>query len=356
MKYRLSISYIFNGLFRSRKQKESKKKEIDWEKGYYIGQEYVEDEKIHVLIEANFFSPGPVASFSFYLNGNKISVSQTSVVLTLSIERKISEVLFKDLIEKKSKHFILAYIARVLPRINQEILSQKYARAHILMRTFSMYDIVALMVKSSKHSVGLEWPQVTSDFPFKADFQNDTIYMRDYMDAIDSYFRADYNDCVRKIITCVENFFNHHKIQGDGFKNKIKENIPEEKIGPRVIRGNLLFIYKIRNRIVHSNFRIKFSNGWFAKKAIGTVQYLLQSPLNKSGEGVEIIHGLVTQFLMLNDYYGGRSIYDLDDIEWRKNNEYKHEPKFVNTMEDMNEFAFQGLEISTDEKSIIYKK
>jgi hypothetical protein len=218
-------------------------------------------------------------------------------------------------------------------------------------------------------SIVLSWPPSITSFPPVKLLSNkrEEIHIRDFIDAGNSYLTADYDDCIRKAVTSAENAFRFYRLSSDkskvftkyfqwllprqsSFVGVIRRNIFSNKnFGRRVIAENLVFIYKLRNKIVHDKFRIRFENGWICKKAIGTLKYLYQFLGQNDGIG-EYVHYLSLQFLMLDELSNG---LNLDRIRYRE--KFTGEYPIIDNPAKMDRFMFEGLRISTEEKRIVLK-
>jgi len=335
---------------------------------FYIGQDLVEDkERLKTEIEIFFYSPAILNNFDFFIYGKKIIGTQKDGLLVVRFNQEMPKKLVDELKSGKSEHLVVGYISKYLPRINQEILKQRYTEGHFLVRTFSTLDVYRLYVKIEQDNsrIQLSWPQSITSFPpsKKLAEEKDEIYIRDLVDAGNLYFNGSYDDCVRKVITSAENAFRFYNLKGDRtflflknrkFESIIKRNIYSKNLANEVIANNLIFIYKLRNKIVHHKFRIRFENGWICKKAIGTLFYLYQF-LSKDVQTKEYIFSLQMQFLMLDNFCKGTNLENLEKIGKIKEEEIKEE-QIIDSKEKMDKFVFEGLRISGKEKSKVLKK
>ena len=103
--------------------------------------------------------------------------------------------------------FVVGYLASYLPIINRKILDERYKKGHLLIRTFSIFDLFDVGVLAAGKIYSASWPQSFAAFPPLVNSVNyeDKIYVRDFIDACNSYFNADYDDCIRRVITSAEN-------------------------------------------------------------------------------------------------------------------------------------------------------
>jgi len=342
---------------------------------FYIGKEFIEDtETEKTVIEILFYSPAILDSFELLVAGKKIIGNQKSGLLKIYFEQTLSKKLIENLMWDKSEEYIIGYISKYLPGINEEILRQRYNSGHFLIRTFSTLDISRVNIKVPSITEGpifLSWPQSITSFPPAKQLaeKNDEIYIRDFIDAGNAYLAGNYDDCIRKSITSVENAFRKYNLKSNSsigwkrffpfffprerkFDKIVKNIIYANDIGRKVIAENLLFLYKLRNKIVHDKFRIRSENGWVGKKAIGTLNYLYQF-LSKDQEAVGYISYLSGSFQMLDNFSKGES---LDRIKQRESVKQEiTEDVIIDSEEKMNTFMFNNLRIIDKEKSFILK-
>jgi len=333
----------------------------EFPESYCVGQEYIEDSlQIDTLIKINCYSPALLEDFDFYLYNNKIYVNQIGGELQIKFNKKISNKLLNDIKKHKGECFIIGYISKILPKVNHEILKQRYENGHFLIRSFSILDIYKIVIirLRSREEIILNWPVSIDNFPpsMKLVKEKNEIFIKDLIDAGNLYFNGNYDDCIRKIITSVENSFRFYNLKGkrkslffhnNKFNNIIKNNISGKDISQKVIASNLIFIYKIRCKIVHDKFRIKYNNGWICKKGIGTLFYLYQFLNKDDKQFLDYVLSLQQQFLMLDMFCQG---INLEDVEKLENRDNKERENILNTHEEINKFMFSGLKINSDEQ------
>lgn len=342
---------------------------------FYIGKDFVEDtETEKAIIEILFFSPAVLDSFELFVAGKKIIGTQKTGLLVVFFEQVLSKKLIKNLMSGESESFIIGYISKYLPRVNEEILHQRYTSGHFLVKTFSTLDIYRVNVKVpsvTKDPILLSWPQSIASFPLAKNLaeKKDEIYIRDFIDAGNAYLEGNYDDCIRKSITSVENAFHKYNLKSNPpigwkrffsmilpkkrkFDQIVKNIIYADSLGRKVIAENLLFLYKLRNKIVHDKFRIRSENGWIGRKAIGTLDYLYQF-LSKDQETGNYISYLSGSLKMLDNFSKGEN---LDRIKQREN--FKQEiskDQIIDSDEKMDTFMFNNLRIDDNEKAVILK-
>lgn len=328
---------------------------------FYIGQPYVEDpNKIDCFIEVHFLFPASIDKIEFYLHNTKVSLEQTGSILKIRFAKKLSKKLWLNVNKSHSgEDFILSYVARLMPEINRRLLENRYIKGHLLSRTFSTLDTVGIFLIYKNKHVRLRWPGSISNFPPSETLarEKDQIYIRDYIDAIYSYFKNDYDDCLRRVITSVENLFKVRNLKGKddnqkSFKSILYNNLDIQIFSNKIIADNIVFIYKLRNKIVHDKFRVKLSNGRVCKKAIGSLNYLLQRLSGDDAIGI-YVSSLAIQFLMLQNFVGEG--HTLDDIEKFDRNAPVDPSHIINTPEEFDNWMFSSLQITNKEKSIIFR-
>lgn len=345
---------------------------------YYVGQEYVDDpNKIDVLIKFKFRPATVFSNIDF--NYSKLQFRQLpggEVLCTLS--KKISLKLFIVISQRKDVHllfratsYIIGYIKLYLPLINEQIQKQKYLDGHILARTISLNDLYdILVVKQAVDEGGLvDWPMAIMAFPASnLTTAQDAVFIRDLIDAMTAYFQYNLDDCIRKIITSLENCFSYYQLiipskslwgrlvallKGRRIKIQklVKEYIQEGK-SPyierdlAILRRNILFIYRLRNMVVHDKLRINPRQTTICRKGIGTLLYLYQGSF-LSVEHRSYIFDLYSQFISIYEQQSG---YSLEIAEWRERTKDKNKKSnIINTPDDMNRWMFENLRITKQE-------
>ncbi len=330
---------------------------------FFVGQPYVEDPiKIDCILEVNFVFPAVIDPTEFYLNKNKVIIQQRGSILQVHIYRRISGLLWRNISKSHlGEDFILPYIAKILPEVNRRLLELRYFKGHLLARTFSVMEAHSVFVIHQKKKARLLWPVSVKNFPPSETIakENDEIYIRDYIDAMHSYFKNDFDECIRRVITSTENLFKIRKLRGfsgnNSFRSILFNNLNTQSFSGKIIAENMLFVYKLRNKIVHDKFRIKPSNGWICRKGIGTLNYLLQR-LSRDAKMAHYVSSLAGQFLMLQDFLGERM--DLDRLEeYAKHRDDPINPEnIINNYADLDRSMFTSLQITEKEKSVVYRR
>lgn len=347
--------------------------------------EYYRDEnKKEVLIKYSLKLPSKVDNFN--IDDNTIHVRQNGGEINVSYHKKISKILFDDLknfsdclknhkdipdeiFKKNPSQYIVGYIGETLPRINKEILDRKYKEGHVILRTISQFDIfnVFIIDDSNEHHIIL-WPNPIPGFPEVNKFQQDlsVIFIRDFIDAMSEYFYFNLDECIRKIITSLENYFIYYKLKPSNevtfwtkifnrkpakFKKLVNEFITEANYPKgrklKILRENILFVYKIRNSIVHDRLRLKLNNLMFCKKAIGTLFYIYQSNFVCEDGKKDYIFAFDMQFKMIADMIIG---LNLDNFEREEKSKIK--PKIIKNHDEHNKLMFDSLKITKKEKKM----
>jgi hypothetical protein len=345
---------------------------------YYRGQEYIEDKRrIECLICAKFPFSGFVgtAPIRFNLYNAHISVEQRGTILTVVVRKRIAQRLFDDIkFLQRGEGHVVAYLISYLPTINRYLLDNRYYNGHPLSRTFSIFEALDLAVIHTNQILRLSWPIAYAPFPPSAALARNVpeVFVYDYIDAMQSYFRGEYDDCVRRIVTSAENFFRAKewdastrkesllhcitrrlarkpKPNARGFGQIVRTRIDASAISGQVIRENIFFIYRVRNRIVHNGFRMSTKSDRFCSKSIATVKYLL---VRYSGDHriAMYVDLLGRQFAAQSDAFG--DTWNLDVMQ-RRVTEVREPSSVLNTREDIENFMFKALRFNDHDKRSI---
>lgn len=353
----------------------------DLPKKYYMGQEYIEDSnKISMRFDIQFYSPAELEPFDFFYKKRHISGKQVGRYLTVSFFEKLPRKLVEDIAwgRRNAEQYVLGYLSIPIARINQEMLRQRYSLGHFLVNTFSFFDIASITLTNADEAstdevITIPWPPIFPPPPHSqfAAVSNPEIFIRDYIDAWNDFFKGDYDNCTRRLITSVENFFSYKNLNAKkrfpwwrpiakltshkpSFKDIIRNLRNKSKfIGHEVVADNLLFLYKVRNKITHGSLRIHQENGWwFCGKALETVQYLYQF-LDGVGEDSNGAYAFRTYGFadFLFHQTKGKTIEDIEALGKAISNDSKNiEDKIIRTDEDMNNFKFGGLRFTSEEQ------
>lgn len=348
-------------------------------------QEYANDEIIEVLIKYLVRLPSRVKDFNIDLH--PLHVRQDGGQIFINLHKKIPKKLFddikkfyvlssskkevpKDLYEKNPAQYILGYIRETLPTINTEIIKRKYSEGHIILRTISQFDIerVFLIDDKGKHYQVL-WPLPLPGCLFlptkeledieKNPQKFSVVFVKDLIAAMTNYFSFEFDECVRRVITSLENYFIHYDLKKQPekgwLKNRISTYIIEEYYGAykdrdlKIIRENILFIYKLRNLIVHDKIRLEInkSNIMLCKKAIGTLLYIYQSKFVRDDGKYDYIFSFHGEFKGIADIVLGLNL-DL----FKERDEQTSKIEILRTPDDINRSFFASLAIKDKEKNI----
>ncbi|WP_067621139.1 hypothetical protein [Alicyclobacillus acidiphilus] len=329
----------------------------------YIGQEFIEDkETVDVAIRCTYYYSAHLSPLELSWECSTISVRQDGNLLTVLIKRPISKKLYESAIAHRGNAtmFIIGYIEAILPVVNREIISQKYLSGHILHSLLSTIGIDELALIRMEDGIPhrLPWPVAVLPFPSAEALakEYDNFFIRDFIDAMTCYFSFSLDECIRKIITSIENFFTLRRIYADKFKKKLNLCLQERYYpvnwGPylSILKRNIEFIYGVRNNIVHNTFRMDYQHRFICKKGIGTLSYIYQSSLNEP-EVVRYTRALTQQFLLFETQYSG---INLDIL--KSHLEGTDTSPIVDNTRDLDAFMFKGLEITADERNIIRRQ
>jgi len=361
---------------------------------YFWGQEYFDDtEEVDVTISCCFQSVATIDMIVQSLPQCHISLIQTGNRLKLTVTRKISKNLFYTLKKKSNATpFIIGYIDEIIPFINAALLQQKYLNGHILLSTYSdldLFDITVIKLDDNS-SIKLNWPRPIPPFPLlrKLPEGADEVFIRDYIDAMTCYFNNNFDECIRKIITSVENFYVYANVKGDffphtnffcrslesliqkihdryglmnveikrgTFNSKLHDCLneryyPQWREHTPVLEGNIRFLYRVRNSIVHKKYRLSEEDKWLCEYGIVTLSYFFQNSfIDKSVS--QYISALNMQFNMFIPMYQGASLDELREGKTKGSKE-----KNITNDREMDSSIFSHLTIEENRKKEFFKK
>jgi len=179
----------------------------------FVGMEYVNDtERVPVFVKFKFRSSAVFKNINFDNDNLHVRQLKNGEILC-TLEKNISKKLFTDICNlsespdniKKTNNFILGFIYGSLGLINNRILEEKYKYGLFLVKPISIFDIYEIGVINKKDEGGMAvWP---IPYNINLNLLGDEIYNKDFIDAITSYLTFYYDDCIRKLITSLENFF-----------------------------------------------------------------------------------------------------------------------------------------------------
>jgi len=351
---------------------------------------YRDKNKVEVLIKYTVRLPSRVDNFN--IDDHPLHVKQEGGEIYVNYNKYISVALFEDikeafesfrkdknipqeLLQRNPSQYIVGFIGETLPRINKEILDRKYNEGHIILRTVSQFDIDDVwIVDASGGFHKILWPNPLPKFPEvkKCSQNSDIIYIRDLIDAMSEYFYFNLDECIRKVITSLENYFIHYKLSVPSkkesflarlvscfnkegrtrFAKQVRKYITEayyplKERDLKILRDNILFVYKIRNLIVHNKLRLSTDNLMFCKKAIGTLLYIYQSQFTyKDGNKKDyIFRAFDMQFKIIADMVLG---LNLDKFEIAEKIQKK--TKVIRNDDELNESMFASLKITEKDK------
>lgn len=275
-----------------------------------------------------------------------------------------------ELLRKNPSQYIVAYIGEVLSQINEEILKRKYNEGHIITKTLSLFDVdeVFILDKTGNFHAIL-WPKPIPGFPKIDEFKDElnVIFIRDLVDSMTEYFYFNLDECIRKVITSLENYFIYFKLKpknkksflqkifaknkkpGSKFRNQVDQFIIDKYYAYKerdlkILRENIISIYNLRNKIVHDELRIKLSNTMVCKKAIGTLLYIYHSSFATKELGGEYIISLDMQFKMIADDLLGNNLDNFAKAE-----KMKKKVEIIHNEDEHDESSFRSLKITKKE-------
>lgn len=359
----------------------------DLPESYYVGQEFVEDEKrieVHILFK--FRTAVNFSNLNFDEGALHVRQIGTGEVLC-TIEKTVSDKLFRLMADPMDfdddervqgflsvNNFVLGYIRPYLPAINERIQIEKYRDGHILARPVAIFDLyeVAVLDKNNRNSGAvIPWPAPLSGWEESRLAEgNDAVFIRDLIDAMTAYYEYDLDECLRKIITSLENCFSHYSLSVPstsiwerarkmfwGKRGKFKRlintylvarNYPFPERDLLIVRANIKFIYHLRNLIVHDKLRVNPSQTTLCRKAIATLLYIYQGHYLRSAHRVYIF-SFYAQFFSIYDSMTG---YSLETAAEDKPT-ISRKANIIRNADDMNRMMFASLSITKAERDSV---
>ena len=345
---------------------------------------YIDDPKqVQTIISVAFISPAVVPRLTFWHNKARIEMGQRGSALAIVIHRNISSRLWDDLRLFQQGHlFVVGYVNALLPAINRRLLDNRYASGHFFSRTYAVHEALGISIRQGKDTVRIPWPISALPFPRTARFARagTETCLRDYIDAVHAFVRNDFDDCIRRIITATEDFFalkNWKAVQprqprtsnlwrrilatvkrffrprsGDvvpnSFKNILVGNLRTDRIAGQVILENLLFVYHIRNRIVHAGFRLSTHSVRFCRKSLATLGYLLQRA-SRSRDISQFVFSIEIHLNLVEGTFA--QFVDLDRLKPLYTGDVGG--RIIDSAADMEEAQFSTLRFTEQDKSSI---
>ncbi len=320
---------------------------------YTPGQEYIGDETTQVILK--FYASTPCVFWAVRIPKENIDMYLDGLDLIIEYRVDISRKLLEDIGKGKSHHYVWAYFNKIVPIINFEIQKSKYQNGQILCRPISMYDLNAIEILIGSELVTTVSPILFNNFPrsINPEYAHDCVYIRDYIDAMTAYLYCNYEECIRKSITSIENFFLHRKIKKKRFKetlSKIMEQWDDE-YGRKIIYDDICYIYDLRNKIVHNTLRINYyKQEWqiVCHMGLGALWYFFQHIFPNKQEW-EYIHSIAFQFQLVS-----KSVSS-DLCDRISNTESLNQPESLieNKKIDINKMLFNQMIISEQLKQAI---
>lgn len=343
------------------------------EKTWY--EDYIENkDKKEVIIIYSIRLPVLVDNFN--IDVQSLKIRQEGQKIIINYRKKIPLKLFEDLrdyynggspanvpevlLKRNPSQYIVAYIKENLSRINDEIVSRRYKEGHLILKTVSLFDIEEVFIFDLENNYyPILWPIPLPKYPLTVEYykNNDSIFVRDLINAMTEYFYYDLDECVRKIITSLENYFKFYNlkikkdidypsnIENSKFKKLIYCYIQEDyyKYKERdlcILRENIAFVYDTRCDIVHDKLRLRGDNLVFCHKAIKTLSYIYQSVFIDNDSKHNYIFSLYSHFDIITNVIVG---LNLDQLE-----KAASLPSIatVKNSDDMNKNIFSSLKIT----------
>jgi len=324
-------------------------------------QDYGKNKQIDATISYVFPVPAPFEPFEVEGLENNARVVFKSNCLIISIKRQISAPLVKGIKKRdqlratQAKTILLGFLSDIIGPLNDRLSILRYNKGHLLLKSISSMDLLYV-------SINRKWRRPVI-FPHNSCIGNfkplqkhskagNEVFVRDLIDAMRSYLYHDYDECIRKLITSVENFYDHLGLSGT-FKSKLQKIIQDKYYLKRwdeylpIFRSNLSFIYALRNSIVHNKLRLTSSDSSIVKRGIGTLFYVYQNSQLES-HIFDYTYHLGIQFQVVNNHTCGH----IPD-SMMKDSKHDEKAKYItyeNLEADLDKFNFNGLAIDEIEK------
>ena len=331
--------------------------------GWFNGQEFLEDtERITVVIQYHLYTNVYISKFRLSQENCNIQGQYYERGFVIEYERKISKKLFECIKEnQRGAEFIYGILSEIIPLINTEINKQKYSKGQILNRPISCFDIkiISILNEGTKESVSIDGHFILRDFRKLTELKaaNDHVFIRDLIDAMTSYLFNNYDDCIRKLITSIENFFITPGCINGQFNVKLAKLLSDEHYPNawskylKILNSNMKFIYSTRNKILHDKLRAKFDDSWqdVCHHGIATLQYVYRNSLNTQ-DTANYVQLLFVQYSRVTNY---THRLNLDKLERLSREKSSSTEDIIGTSADIDRIMFKGLKISEDTRRII---
>jgi len=366
---------------------------------YIIGQEFIEDpDKRKINIICVFPISAVINEYNFSSDLFNARVYPIYPNLCLEIERDISKKLRDSIFaDNRCYRFFISYIFQALGGMNDYLSEQMYLTGHLLIQTYSVYDIKQIVIVDLKSGVKTEidWPHVTAAFPpvLSRAGKYDKIFIRDFIDSMNCYIEGNYDECIRKLISSLDNAFSEYKINGkqEPYSETQLKGISElnnraktlnlhitidsgsfiDKLNEFITKGrwrkywsnffsiwisNIKFIYRLRNHIIHSKLRLKSEDRVICDKGVATVWYIYQNNVIDP-EIRRYLKYLYFEYQMLVHDVDGYNLDDLSGIysDLKQPDDVTMKP-CIDSDEKIDDFVFKSLEIENVMQQQILKK
>lgn len=340
---------------------------------YYVGQDYIEDKnRICCEIKTAILHPTKIENFEFWHKKANVKVEQNGNTIVITARKKVSSRLIDDLrLLEVGQQYFVGYMNSYVAIVNERLLQQKYNGNNFLIKTFSVFDLMDILVLCDKKWLRCHWPFQMPGLPELngPNLPVDKVYLRDYIDACTSFFLGNFDECIRKVITSVENLIKHNRwhlkkqtkmqllwkaIVGNkrkntnSFRNIVRSHIGSDNYQAETISENILLTYSIRNKIMHDDLRLNHNASMFCDKAVSTLYYFLLFTCGEK-EICDILGATRLHFVMMQRATCGQM--DLDDIEYEQKSRERrrNSRKPVDNTEDFDRFMFWALKINPND-------
>lgn len=274
---------------------------------YIIGQEYVNDKRIEITMK--FYAGISCVFPTCYAMNNAIKIYFNGVDCVIEYNVELSQKLIKDIEIGSAEAYVWSYFNAILPYINSVIYRNRYEKGQILCKAISMYDINAVEIIENSQIIKTFGANVFSNFKDSFGFEKEKqhVYIRDFMDALTAKLYCNYEECIRKIITSLENYFIREGMEIRTFKSTLKYAMRRMKFkyGKNIIYKNLCYIYDLRNEIVHDKLRVEHhKKEWetVCHLGLGSLRYYFMNSSTRTDEN-RYIDSVGIQYLLINKVF-----------------------------------------------------
>jgi hypothetical protein len=316
----------------------------------YVGQKYNEDkETVPAEIRYTLLTNYEISPFTTHNGPFEINGSQGEAGIVVSYKRTLSKLLAKDLKAGDGRQFLMGYFTGILPLLNEQLMHQKYTKGYTLVRPATFYDVIQIRVNDLDSGATAEFAGIIRLAPIVPKsaiaLERPLVFVRDFLDAMAAFLYMNLEDCVRRLITSLENYFLWSKRKGK-FNAKLDALMADCRLEvkyKKIVQDNIRLLYQARNQIIHDRMRASYDGNWMelTQKGIGTVHYAYSNTL-PAGELNEYLQRAQLEYVSYKESF---NLYDLDMIR-RSFPLLETEPTAQGVSESIDDFMFRRLRFS----------